>query len=189
LFWKYVSEKGDISLLNSVQFNGLEMGMGNHFSLSHHSGAKNLPTWISDWDVIYRLTLLPWAVDDSFKASKGMPLVLHDDQDSDSLIVDGIEVGTISFRSKPPRQYGRFKLLGTGALGEFFRDEHGFHLLARTLVADRDEHGFLLADTGNISADFAAYILYHADGTTVLDNCHFGDILLQTLRSMIDRQP
>ena len=119
-----------------------------------------VPSWVPDWNTVYRSTLLPWAATDSFAASNGMPLALHAPEAKSTthiLALDGIEVGTICYVHSADWRLKEFlpKALAT----PFFQSKEGLQILACTLVAHRDENGFLNIDDDQIAADFAASML------------------------------
>ena len=73
-----------------------------HLAILDNKGI--LPSWVPNWNIIYRPTLLPWATSDHLEAPKAMLLVLYSDDSSDlrEFAVEAIEVGTVDYRKSVP---------------------------------------------------------------------------------------
>jgi hypothetical protein len=169
-FWKQMSRTGDLSLLNSVQFCQGMNGYGGPTygdvpTMEALSQSQALPSWAPGWEKIYRPTLVPWSMGDIFEVSKGMPLALSASQHDglQSLILEGIEVGRIVLLTSASRiTKSPQKLV---ALKRFTTSHNGLCVLAQTLVAGKEEHGFVTVDRDQTVADFAARMLNMPDQT------------------------
>jgi hypothetical protein len=120
------------------------------------SQSQALPSWAPSWEKIYRPTLVFWSKGDIFEASKGMPLALSASQHDGlpSLTFEDIEVGRIVLLTSASRITTPLQKLV--ALKRVAASHHGLCVFAQTLVASKEEHGFLNVDQDQTVADFAA---------------------------------
>src|SRR5256886_7894777 len=106
--WKRVAVKvmtnaHDLSLLSSVQYQTEKLesedcsGTHSSYRWSFQDTPTNgaLPSWIPQWNHVFRATLSPWDSEDKFSAAKSLPLTFGKPPDSDSLLVQGLEIGMI----------------------------------------------------------------------------------------------
>lgn len=167
-----IQSSQNLSILSSVQstYGGAqsEDATRDPPDDSDDEGSGRLPSWVPNWQFVYRTSLTAWDADDSFTAAKMLPLQLTAQPESAPRIlgVQGIKIGTVGCVHEHLWHDEDTIPLAWEHLGPFFASEAGFRLLARTYTAGRNAYGSLTAPTDeHAMCDFAAYIrsLYEKD--------------------------
>ena len=123
----------------------------------------SVPSWVPQWDHVFRATISPWDSAEHFSTTDGMPRTLGKPLTSETLVLQGIEIGVVGHGLPFMWHEADISLLQSKHLKSFFRTEVGLRMLATTLTAGRNAYGSILRHNSPALADLAAYVLSWQD--------------------------
>ncbi|KAJ9609429.1 hypothetical protein H2200_005756 [Cladophialophora chaetospira] len=116
------------------------------------------PSWVPQWEHVFRTTISAWDLEQSFSAAEGLPRQIRITTESGSLKVNGINAGVVAYVSEVMSDDPDLSLLISKRLWWFFNTEAGHRLYATTLTAGMNPYGSQADDTRSVQADLTAYI-------------------------------
>jgi hypothetical protein len=162
--WKQVAIKilattNDLSLLSCVQYQSDKLDVYNGFVLDSTRSWKPppLPSWVPQWDHVFRTTISAWDHDESFSAAKGLPRQLCTSPATGSLLLQGTKAGVVRYVSELMLERLDLSFLGHNPLNQFFETGTGLLLLASTLTAGMNSYSSKACHNQSVAADLAAY--------------------------------
>lgn len=166
--WKRIALKimqntQDLSLLSSVQYQREQLE--SEYCLSSSSGlhkthtSTSLPSWVPQWDRVFRDSLSPWDSNDKFSATGNMSLIVDKTLESGCLVVEGLQIGMVCHTLRLMWHDVDVSLLWSTHLQPFFKSEAGLRLLMRTFTAGRNAYGSVVPENDTSSfVDFLAFV-------------------------------
>ena len=178
-----LAKSNDLSLLSCVQYSAEKLESERRryqheyqwgWQPEQDSVEVSVPSWVPQWNLVYRATISPWDGAEHFSTAQGLPRTMGNPLTSETLVLQGIEIGIVGHGLPFMWHEADISLLQSEHLKSFFRTEAGLRMLTTTLTAGRNSYGSILKHDAPTPADLAAYVLsweghkpHHGDGWSV----------------------
>ncbi len=175
---KILATSEDLALLSCVQYRGGKLEHDrrqssflpsndvivdadddkNTDTSSRRTRAQNLPSWVPQWEYVFRTTISAWDFQECFSAARGLPRNMHITHKTGSLVLQGVKAGEIAYVSDLMSDKPDLRLLTSSFLRGYFETDLGQCLYAVTLTAGMNPYGSQAKNNRSVQADFIAYL-------------------------------